>query len=422
MMGKRVTNSCLHALAACLCAVALVAPAFGQEILFDGGPAMTGMDYLTGENWVGDNVPAGPGQTAIMGDPAQEALNPAVVNLGADAPPLFELKVGRGALGTGTLNHTAGAVVTDNWVVIGDGGTGATPSNGTYNLTGTASLTPCNSPPGACTLGLGAGGGIGTLNIGTPAVRGGGPSVTSQNGVSLGVGADSVGVVNQYTGTVNSNWLNIGQEGGGNGTYNMSGGSVAVEFLSVGENDPGTTGTFNVSGSSVLDLGNIRIGTNGNTTGTLNLTGGDVSFTADQFSVASNDGSASENTTGNVNFISDGGNGEGVGLSTINVTGNVTLNDGLGSGSTANLGIDLSNGDPGGDLLLINVGGTLTGQFTGLPEGMEVPGSNGRFITYNYLGVPTEGGGQVIALVIPEPSCIVMVLAGLIGLGFIRRR
>jgi hypothetical protein len=67
------------------------------------------------------------------------------------------------------------------------------------------------------------------------------------------------------------------------------------------------------------------------------------------------------------------------------------------------------------------MGGSLTGQFTGLPEGMEVPGSNGRFITYNYLGGDPEGG-QVIALVIPEPSCVVMVWAGLVGLGFIRRR
>ncbi len=94
----------------------------------------------------------------------------------------------------------------------------------------------------------------------------------------------------------------------------------------------------------------------------------------------------------------------------------MTLNDGLGAGSTASLGVDLTGGDPGGDLLLIDLDGLLTGQFTGLPEGTLVPGANGRFITYDYLG-----GGDV-ALVVPEPSFVVMVLAGLIGLGFIRRR
>ena len=66
-------------------------------------------------------------------------------------------------------------------------------------------------------------------------------------------------------------------------------------------------------------------------------------------------------------------------------------------------------------MLLIDVGGTLSGAFAGLPEGAVVPGSGGRTITYTY------GDGNNVALVIPEPTAVALLLVGL-GVGVTRRR
>lgn len=393
----------LHAMAACACAVALAAPASAQLNQFTG---TNGTDYNDPANWILGNVPVG-GETAVIGEAVMGAQNPATTDLSADAPmPLFEFKVGKGPNGDGTVNHSAGALIADNWAVVGDGEGGGT-AFGSYNLSGTGTVQVGATNPFNSALAVGTGaGGQGTFDMNSA------DNSVLAEGYSIGDGDTSTGVFTQSAGTVTANvWINVGQGGAASGTYNMSGGSLTTPELSVAESAP-SIGTFNASESSSLSLGSVRISRNeGSTGGTLNLIGSDVTFNAGQFSVASNDGAFNVDSAGAVNFFSDGG-----GLSTINVAGDVTLNDGLGAGSTASLGIDLTGGDLGGDLLLIDLDGVLTGQFTGLPEGTVVPGANGRFITYDYLGV-----GDV-ALVIPEPSCVVMVLVGLVGLGFIRRR
>jgi len=177
--------------------------------------------------------------------------------------------------------------------------------------------------------------------------------------------------------------------------------------LSIGENGP-VTGTFNAGGTGDVNAQLVRVGRNDGSTGTLNVIGSGVTFDTTNFSVASNDGGLSLNSTGTVNFISDATD-----ISTVNVAGDVFLNDGLGAGSTASLAIDLTAGDPGGNLLLFDIAGGITGQFTGLPEGAAVPGSNGRTITYNYLGA---GDIALISSAIPEPSSIALLMFASLGL------
>ena len=214
--------------------------------------------------------------------------------------------------------------------------------------------------------------------------------------------------MNQSAGTLTATtWINVGQAGGADGTYNLTGGTVNTVELSIGENGP-VVGTFNADGTGVVNAQQVRVGRNDGSTGTLNVTGSTVDFNTNLFSVASSDGSLSAGSTGTVNFISDATD-----ISTIDVTGNVFLNDGLGAGSTASLGIDLTAGDPGGNLLLFDIAGGITGQFTGLPEGAVVPGSNGRTITYNYLGA---GDIALIATAIPEPSSLALLMLGSLGL------
>ncbi len=286
-MMKKASNSFLDALyviAACLCVVTLAVPASAQDNLFSGASST---DYNDPTNWALGVVPSG-GETAVIGDAG--ALNPAIADLSADAPtPLFEFKVGRGANGNGTMNHTAGAIVTDNWALVGDGGGADMPAMGTYNLSGTGSVEAGANGDGS--LGVGAGGGHGNFHI-TSADA----SVLS-DGYSIGVGDDSIGIFTQSAGTVTARtWMNVGQEGAANGTYNMSGGNLMTPELSVGENGP-STGIFNASESASLSLGNVRIGRNDGSTGTLNLTGSKVSFDADLFSVASSDGGLSLDST-----------------------------------------------------------------------------------------------------------------------------
>ncbi len=70
--------------------------------------------------------------------------------------------------------------------------------------------------------------------------------------------------------------------------------------------------------------------------------------------------------------------------------------------------------------LIGEVGGTLSGQFAGLDEGDVVGTFGGRdlFITYARPGI--HGVGLFTA--VPEPSTLLLITCGAIGLGVVRRR
>ena len=80
--------------------------------------------------------------------------------------------------------------------------------------------------------------------------------------------------------------------------------------------------------------------------------------------------------------------------------------------------MDLETDPPlAGDVLLVSVGDTLTGEFNGLSEGAAVPGSGGRFITY-----AGGDGNDIVLSAIPEPSALCLALAGLLAATGSRRR
>ena len=387
-----------RALGAILLTVAFSATASAQFNQFTGSVSS---DYNDPANWTTGIVPAGSAETAVIGQAGiAGAANPAVVDVTSSTPTgLFEFSVGEGG-GTGTVNHSAGTIGTANWALVGRGAG----SVGTYNLSGNGDVQVGGGAGGTGSFAAGVGGGSGTINIAGGTVASG--------GYTIGIDDGSTGIVNQSAGAVTAGtWINVGQAGGADGTYNLSGGSLTTDELSIGENGP-VTGTFNASGTGVVNADETRVGRNDGSTGTLTVTGSDVDFTTNLFSVASNDGGLSLDSTGLVSFISDVTD-----ISTLNVNGDVFLNDGLGAGSTASLSIDLTAGDPGGDLLLFDVGGDITGQFTGLSEGALVAGANGRTITYDYLG---NGDIALVASVIPEPSSITLLMIA--GFGLLKRR
>ena len=406
------------ALAACL---ALLGANAAQAEIFNGGVANPG-DYNDGGNWDTGNVPAG-GAFAIIGDAAGASPGTANLNAAPVDSNIGDLRVGNGPGGTGTLNHITGNLspATFNWSFIGVDGTGAAPAVGTYNLSGDASITNsiASFDNGAGNLFLGIGGGRrapgelpneGYLTVADDAL-------VSFDHIYVGNNDDNYGQVDQTGGTVVAgDWISLGRETGATGVYNMSGGSLAVtnDGISVGEST-GATGFFNLSGDATVNAGNLRVGrslasnaADGGGTGTMTVTGPNVSVTVGQLSVGANDGVVNDGQ-GTLEFTSDGG------VSTINVLGDITLNDGSVAGF-ANLLVDLETSPVAGDVVLIDVAGVTNGEFAGLPEGSAVPNSGGRTITYSY------GGGSSVALVaIPEPAaCVLLVLGAGIAAG--RRR
>jgi hypothetical protein len=166
---------------------------------------------------------------------------------------------------------------------------------------------------------------------------------------------------------------------------------------------------MNVSGPSTIATPLLNVGRfGGGAVGSFSVDGSAASITA---STALNVGVDSGNptdTTGTLSFTSDAG-----GVTAI-LAGDVNLNDGSVIGSS-NLLVDMvTTVPPAGDILLIDVGGTLSGEFAGLPQGTLVPDSGGRRISYTF------GDGNNIALV-PEPATGLLLSVGL-GAGFCMRR
>lgn len=408
-MKRRLFNNLSLLLAVLMCTCLIAGTAVAQRG-FDGDTANPG-DWDDPNNWTGNTLPsAADGLIDVGVDPG--AVAGALLNATANiSGPLTtdtigELRVGRLNNAVGVVNQSGGTLNSGGWAFIGVDGDPNNPSTGTYNLSNDAVWNNLGGP-----ILTGTGGtphAAGLENVGTISVA----DTAQLNADALGVGNNdnNIGIVNQSGGSVAvSNWMNIGDTGGATGEYNMTGGSLSFGELSVGQNS-GASGTLNVSGSSAISGGNARLGRDDGT-GVLNVNGSGVNFDVAQLSLAGNDGGFSNNSSGTVNFFSDGG-----GVSVLDVVGNVTLNNAQGgTNGIANLSVDLSGGDPGGAILLVDVGGSLTGEFTGLPEGAAVPGSNGRTITYTF------GDGNNIALV-PEPMTCMLLVVGVGASLWTRRR
>ena len=238
----------------------------------------------------------------------------------------------------------------------------------------------------------------------------------SGNRVYLSDGAGSTGTITQTGGSLTADdWLVVGRGGGGTGTYNISGGTLHMpafngmgtegDWLTVSEND--ATGTLEVSGTANVDLDGrgMIVGRNDNANGFLDIIGSGATISTTGFHVGANDGGVDTTANGTVSFFADAG-----GVTEIMASGNVVFGD------AANLVVDLSAGiGLPGVIPLIDVGGTQSGIFSGLPEGAVVPGADGRTITYTF------GDGNDIALV-PEPASLMLLgLSGLL-LTLTRRR
>ena len=197
-----------------------------------------------------------------------------------------------GDRGTGTLDQTGGTITTNNWFVVGQGGN----KTSTYNMSG--GTLDVNVNGGGEMLEVGVWDTVtGILNLSGTAqvtVHNSGTNLSSAHGGTTGilsvagaatlstpilrVGNAGTGVVTQTGGTVNvtggGDTTLIGVNGGSNGTYTISGGSLNASNLQVGFYG---TGALNASGTGQVNVGGWFVaGRQGTGVGTATLSGSAV--------------------------------------------------------------------------------------------------------------------------------------------------
>lgn len=365
---------------------------------FDGSSGNPG-DWNDAANWDTDTLPLDDGATLTdIGAELGGLLDATASISGAlTVDSIWELRIGRGNGATGVLNHSAGTLNINGWSFVGvDANDPMTPSMGTYNLTNNGILDGGET----FFIGLGGGGGAcsGFMTISDSASATFGAFV-------VGANDGNFGTVDQTGGAVEFNsWMTIGESSGATGIYNMSGGSLTqnVDYLTIGQQDGGN-GTLNVSGdaSVALNASGLSLGRLPGGMGKVELTGSNASFSTTDLLVGINDAFGGDppfafgdpTGEGTLSFVADGS-----GVTPIIASGDVYINDGSVMGS-GNLEVDLSALGPGPstDILLIEVGGTLTGTFNGLPQDADV--GFGRTISYTF------GDGNDIGLIAANSKC-----------------
>jgi autotransporter-associated beta strand protein len=400
-------------------------------------------DWMNPANWSLNRVP-----TNTTGLPDPENQDDAVINDISSSIPLIagpitvprDIKVGFAPGAAGQLSHTAGAISNAGWTFIGSNG-----SSGVYNLgesggpigqhsglaLGSGSLTTGRLYVGGSNDDGGTGNG--TFNMNTT-----GTVTVSELHVANGHGGanpGATGVFNLDAGSlVTNSWTMIGRQGGtgilnmsggtlqkmgdgnlivgdsngGHGTFNHSGGTVAVESgeLWLGQ-DINTQGVYNLSGEdSVLNVGNwLAVGRQGGV-GTLNIEGGRITKTGAGNLVLGTGGTGvgTVNQSGGVVDVLSGQTwlgedalgGPGTGIYTLSGSGVANLNVlRIGQNSTASGTFNLN----GGQLNVASIESGSTGSRTFNFNGgtLRATGDSANFLDLGEGGVINvrNGGARI---------------------------
>ena len=337
----------------CAMVLASVAVASAATVTADTS-FQNGGNYNADANWTGSSVPSG-----VVADIAS-ALTATVSDTVSVSPSTLYIGNATG----GTLEVTAGgSLALTNLYIGNDGGAGTlTISGGSFTTSGLyAQLGGSDSDTaggGDCTVTQTGGDvlfngardeafqmGFSTNYTTTYTISGG---TLKTGGVKRGdfqIGRYGNAIFSQEGGTVDcGGWLSIGRNTGGNGVYNLSGGTLnalnSSTALTVGEYD---TGVFNLSDNGVANVNGMRIAHKTTGAGTVNITGGSLNIMSSK-GIFQGDGSSTFNLSGGLLDM----NGYTIGaLDTFSFTGGTILDAGTIAFSLAQEGGILAPGADG---------------------------------------------------------------------------
>jgi fibronectin-binding autotransporter adhesin len=312
--------------------------------------ATTG-DWATGSNWTPAGPPGGGGGNFAF------VSNGGTATISGDTNPIQDPFIGRGGAGTGvgTVNHTAGMLnASAGWTFIGTNG-----GTGTYNMTGSSSITT-----GQIWLGSrDADGSNGTMTMDTTGTV---TVATMRIGDNDGVARTSTGTLNITNGTIhNSGEFQVGRWGGV-GTVNQSGGTVNVNggWFGIANDNAGSAGSrYSISGGSLNLNNSVNAEIGADTTGIFELSGTGT-FTTNQFFVGFRSGGngilnqSGGSLTARAGESQIGGNAGATGVYNLS-GGTVTMDSNLQVGASGTGTLNMTGGT------INNTGWLVVGRFTG---------------------------------------------------------
>ena len=268
---------------------------------------------------------------------------------------------------TGVFNLGGGTFFSPTLTNVGESGTGTlTISGGTFD--GSQGFNNFSS------IGFHAGS-LGTVNL---------SGTGSMQMAYEVVGYSGTGVVNQSGGTHTvGGTFYVGYQSGGQGTYNLSGGTLDTSFARFPDiigSDPGALGAFHLSGSGIYKANTIAVGYQG--TGSFTLSGSG-SFEALDLTVCALAGTGTFTQTGGTNTVSR--------------TLAVGAEGGLGTYDLSGGTLSSTSSDIGGIVIGVKAGGTGIFSLSGsgnVEAHRELVGNEGTG-TFNQ-----SGGTHTISLVL----------------------
>ena len=339
------------------------------------GTANVSGGTITLSDWLGVGVVAGSSGTFNMSGGTLTAIN-----------------IAAGNDGTGTIDLSGGSMDASNWVGIGR----EPGETGTFIVRGTGYLETGN-------LSVGLNSGVGSLTV-----TNSGHVKLVAAGSRLRIGEGGTGTVNMNGGTLEvESYVAVGYST--DSSMDMTAGDISVNAFVVGLNG---NGTFDMSGGNLVLNSHVRVGESGGE-GVWNMFGGTVAATNYISAGWGTTGAGEENIINMSGGLLEMGDLEvgRFGDGTVNLSGGVINVNVFGSGAYTNGLVFDTNGGDGllditGDGTVNWLGGNFTNEVNAFVTSGDITASGaGQFVSAIY----DTGSNTTVVTAIPEPATLGMI-------------